>query len=274
MKRLLALLITVFISTSFVLASTDKYSKEYLQGKKHFSLSRCLAESIARRGIKSALKKETGAKFDVKFEGYTASSIKKGVFKNIELTGENINSDGIIIPYVHLKSLTDYNYIDYNQNPMKFKSDMTFAYDVLLTDETINQALEKSDYNKTLSKVNRIAGSLFVIKKVRTKIVNNKLYIVIDYNFPIVKSSKDKSLVTSSDFKVVNGKIKAKNVHLDSVYGNLGLDKVANLINLLNPLEFTLDMLDENKYKGNIENVNIVDNNIKVDGKIYLKGEG
>ena len=94
----------------------------------------------------------------------------------------------------------------------------------------------------------------------------------MDYNFPIVKSSKDRSFVTSSDFQVVNGKIKAKNVHIDSVYGNLGLDKVANLINLLNPLEFTLRELDDNEYNGKIENINIVDNMVKVDGKIFIKG--
>ena len=67
------------------------------------------------------------------------------------------------------------------------------------------------------------------------------------------------------------GKIKAKNVKIDTAYGNLGLNKVANLINYLNPLEFTIHLLDDNKYNGNIENVNIVDNRVKVDGKIYVK---
>lgn len=273
MKKLLTLFIMLFISTGFVFASVDKCSKEYLQGKKHFSLSRSVAESIARRTIRSALKKETGVKFDVKFEGYTANSIKNGVFKTIELTGEDAEIDGVSVPYIHLHSLSDYNYMDYNQKPMKFRSDMDFAYELILDDETINQALEKSEYNQTLNKVNKLAGSLFVIKKVRTKIIDNKLYIVIDYNFPIVKSSKDKSFVASSDFQVVDGKIKARNVHLDSVYGNLGIDKVANLINLLNPLEFTIKELDENNLNGNIENVNIVDNKVKVNGKIHIKGE-
>ena len=273
MKRIFVLFITFFLLTCTVFASQDKCSKEYLQSKKHFSLSRIIAEKIATRGIKSALKRETGVKFDVKFEGYTASSIKKGVFKTIELTGKDAKIDGIDVPYIYLKSLDNYNYIDYNQNPVVYKTDMSFAYDLLLSEESINQALEKSDYNKTLTRVNKLAGSLFAIKKVRTKIVTNKLYIIMDYNFPIVKSSRDKSFVTSSDFQVVNGKIKAKNVHIDSVYGNLGLDKVANLINLLNPLEFTLSKIDDNEYNGKIENINIVDNMVKVDGKIFIKGQ-
>ena len=95
----------------------------------------------------------------------------------------------------------------------------------------------------------------------------------MDYNFPIIKSSKDKMFIMTSDFMVADGKIRAKNVHIDSSYGRISLNKVTNLINLLNPLEFTLDMLENKQCQGKIENINIVDNRVKVSGKIYVKGE-
>ena len=41
---------------------------------------------MVEKGIKKALKKETGAKFDVKFSAYTLASLKKGIFKSIEIT--------------------------------------------------------------------------------------------------------------------------------------------------------------------------------------------
>ena len=271
MKRFLTALTIVLLSLNTAFAGVDRLSQEYLQSTNHFSPTKHFAECIAEKSIKKALKKETGANFDVNFEGYTTSSIKRGIFKNLEITGKDVKIENIDVPYLHLKSLTDYNYIDYTKSPMEYKSDMTFAFDVLLSDETLNEALKDSDYSKVIAKVNRIASPLFVVKGVRTKIIDNRMYIITDYNFPIVKSSKDKSFVASSDFQVVNGKIKAKNVSIDSAYGNLGLDKVANLINYLNPLEFTLDMLNEEKQKGIIENVNIVDNKVKVDGKIYFK---
>ncbi len=272
MKKILTLFMILLISAN-VYAASDKYSKEYLQNNTHFSLFRPLAEGIVERNIKKSLKKETGANFDVKFSGYSVSSMKKGIFKSLELSGKNITSNDIPIPYVHLKSLTDYNYIEYNKNPMVFKSDMQFAYDIELSEESMNTALEKGNYGNTIKSVNKVAYPLFVIKKVKTKIIQNKLYIVMDYNFPVIKSSKDKSFVMSSDVEVVNGKIKAKNVSIDKSYGNIGINKVANLINLLNPLEFTLSLLDEKQCQGNIENVKIVDNIIKVDGKINIKGE-
>ena len=273
MKKLLTLLLVVFFSSTVVFAAVDKYSIEYLQGKNHFSLSKCFAEKAVKKALKKALKKETGTDFDVKFEGYTLSSIKRGVFKSIEISGEDVKWEELTIPYVHLKSLDDYNYIDYTKNPIVFKCDMTYGYDILLDDETINAALKDSDYNKVLAKVNKIASPFFVIKGVRTKIVDNKLYIVTDYNLPLAVT-KDRTFIAQSDFEVVNGTIKAKNVSIDTAYGNLGLNKVANLINYLNPLEFTVDMLESGKHKTTIENVNIIDNKVKVDGKIYIKGEG
>ena len=271
MKKFLIMLLALFFTTNIIFA-VDKYSVEYLQGKNHMSLTKGLAEHAVKSALKKALKKETGAKFDVDFEGYTISSIKKGVFKSLELSGKDVVIDDVTIPFVHLKSLDDYNYIDYTKNPIVFKCDMTYAYDVLLDDKAINAALKDSDYNKVISKVNKIANPFFVIKGVRTKIVDNKLYIITDYNLPIAVT-KDRSFVAQSDFEVVNGVIKAKNVSIDTSYGNLGLNKVANLINYLNPLEFTVDLLDNGKHKTTIENVNIVDNKVKVDGKIYVKGE-
>jgi hypothetical protein len=271
MKKFLSFLIVIFVSAGAVFAGVDKLSQEYLQSTNHFTITKPLAEIVVQKAIRKALKKETGAKFDVKFEGYTTSSIKRGIFKNLELTGKDVTIEEVTVPYIHLKSLTDYNYIDYTKSPMVFKSDMTYAFDILLDDEAINTALKDSDYNKVLSKVNKIAKPFFVIKGVKIKIVDDKMYIITEYNLPLAVT-KDRTFIAQSDFQVVNGKIKAKNVSIDTSYGNLGLNKVANLINYLNPLEFTLDLIDGNKYKGNIENINIVDNKVKVDGKIYVKG--
>ncbi len=269
MKKVIAIIFCLVFFGISANAQVDKNSKEYLQGKSHFTLLKPFTEYTVKKSIKTALKKETNADFDIKFEGYTTSSIKNGVFKYIELEGEDVKYNDVIIPYVHLKSLTDYNYIDYTQSPMIFKSDMTYEYELLLSEDTINDALKNSKYNKTITNVNKIAYPLFTISGAKIKLADNKLYIVTSYNLPLTK--KERTFIAQSDFEVVDGKIKAKNVSIDTAYGNLGLNKVANLINYLNPLEFTMKLLDDNKHKGTIENVNIVDNKVKVSGKIYVK---
>ena len=273
MKKVFLTSLIIFLVSSSCYASQDRYSKEYLQGKRHISIINPIVEKVVESAIKKELKKETGADFKVSFTGYTTSSMKKGIFKSLELSGKNIIAEGIPLPYVHLKTLSDYNYIDYTKSPVEYKSDMIFAYNMILSEESINIALRDKKYQKVISKVNKIAYPLFVLTNVQSKIYNNELYLIMDYNFPIAGLSKDRTFVASSDLKVEKGKIKAKNVKIDNKYGNLGLDRVANLINLLNPLGFTLELMDSKKCDGNIENVNIVDNNIQVDGKIFVKGD-
>lgn len=272
MKKFLSFLILIGLSSGMCYA-TDKCSADYLKNSKHFAVMNPVAEGLAERVIKKALKKETGANFKVKFTGYTLTSMKKGIFKYLEITGKDVVVDTIPLPYVNLKTLSDYNYIDYTQDPVVFKSDMQFAYTVELSEESMNQALKSSEYQYIINNVSKLAYPMFQVMGVSTKIRNNKLYILTEYNFPIAPSSRNKVFVASSDFKVQNGKIRAINVKLDSAYGKISLDKVANLLNLLNPLEFTMEILDSKKCNANIENVNIVDNKVKIDGKIFVEGD-
>ena len=273
MKKVVIAFFTFVFAVSSCFAFTDRYSKEYLQSKKHLSVINPIFERAVENMLKKELKKETGANCKVSFKGYTTSSIKKGIFKKLELSGNNLKVSGIPLEYAHLKTLTDYNYIDYKKSPIVYKSDMEFAYDIILTEEAINIALDNKKYQNVIARINKMAYPMFCIDKVRTKIIKNKMYLIIDYNFPIGRSNRERTFVTSSDLRVEKGKIYASNVHIDSIYGNLGLDRVANLINLLNPLEFTLNLMDSKNCKGNVENVNIVDNKIKVDGKMFVSGE-
>ena len=49
--------------------------------------------------------------------------------------------------------------------------------------------------------------------------------------------------------------------------------KMISLINYVNPLEYTIDVINKNDAKIYIENVNIIDDKIKINGKIFVKGD-
>lgn len=269
MKKFLTLIIAILLLVPTVFA-VDKTSEDYLRGKKHISVMNPLVECVVEQEIKKALKKDTGANFKVKFEGYTLSSMKAGIFKYLEITGKNIIVENIFLPYVNLKSISNYNWVDYTKNPIEMKSDMVFAYEMKLSEKSINDALQHKDYQKTIQKVNKRAYPLFVLNNVRVKIKNNRLFIIMDYNFPINPSSKNKTFVVSTNFNVVNGVIKARDIGLDKAYGNMSLDKVTNLINLLDPLSFTLDLMNSQQCQGKVENIKLVDDMFEVNGRIFV----
>ena len=272
MKKLIIFLVIFFLTLPSY-AVIDKYSKEYLQSNKHFSPINPFVEMIVQHEIKSALKKETGGKYKVKFSGYTTSSMKQGIFKSLEITGKNIKANDAEVPYVYLKSLSDYNYIDYTQSPMIFKSDMKFAYELHLDENTLNTALKNKDYDKIIYTVNRLVYPIFVVKDVRAKISDNKLYVLMDYNLPVMKFKQDKTFIMTADFYIENSKIKSKNIKIENYYVKIPLNKVTKILNILSPLDFTLNLFDSKKCKGNIEKMNIVDNVFIIEGKILVKAD-
>lgn len=274
LKNIVVLFVAMIMCTSSVLAKTDRSSAEYLKNKRHFAPLNPLVETVAQKVIKNSLKKSTGENFKVKFDGYTLYSMKQGVFKNLELEGDKFQISGIDVEYLKLKSITDYNKVNYKQNPAVIETDMTYAYELHLTESSINQALEHKDYKKNLDKINNITYPLFVLKNVDAKIKNNKLNIIMSYNFPISPSRKDKTFVVKTGLKVERNKISADDISIDSSYGALSADKVTNLINILDPLTFALDLMNTKKCNARIENVKIIDNIIQINGKIYVKGEG
>ena len=132
-KIVLSLLISAFVLMPAI-AKVDKTSEEYLKNKKHLAIMNPFAENIVQKVIKKSLKKEIGKGNDkVKFEGYTLGSMKKGIFKTLEIYGKKLIVEDIPVNYLTLKSETDYNWIDFNEDPIKVKSDITFKYDLELS---------------------------------------------------------------------------------------------------------------------------------------------
>lgn len=274
MKKFFAFVISLLIFTAPIYAKPDKTSEDYLKNKHHFAIMNPVAEKIAQKIIKKALKKEAKGKYKVQLDGYNLYSLKKGIFKYLKITGKNIDVNDIKVPYMKMFTSTDYNWIDYSQNPVVFKSDMIFDYEMHLSEETINKALESDDYQKKLQKVNKLAYPLFTLYNIRVNIKEDRLYILMEYNFPIKPARRNKTFKVSSKVNIVSNKLKLSDISMDEAYGKLPLDKVANLVNLVDPLSFTLDLIDNKNCDGRLDSIKIDNNIIKINGRIYIKKEG
>lgn len=273
MKKLFIILLTSLLITMPVFAKTDKTSIDYLKNKKHFAIANPIAENFVEKLINKALKENVGRfKYKTKFEIFTLSSLKKGIFKRAEVTAYDFTFDNIPVKYVNIKSLDDYIWIDIKSDPMKFKSDANLEYNIELTEESINAALDKKDYQKTLAKINNIAYPLFTMHDLNIRIKDDLFVFLMSYSLPMSSSNKVRTFATACNFIVENGKIKANKIRVDKSYSKMPLHKIANLLNLLDPLTFTLTELTDNKCKSKIESVKVEDNIIKINGKIFIEG--
>ena len=272
-KKIFTLFLAVIFVMAPVFAKVDRTSENYLVTKKHFSVMSPLVSYAAKKVIKRQLKKETGANFNVKFKGYTVSSMKAGVFKDLEITGKKVTISDIYIPYIKLKTVSEYNWIDYTQNPPAFKSNMDFAYNMHLSEKSLNDALSTNEYQEVIRKLNRNFYPIISIYNIKIELKDSLANIALEYNIPLRPFPKNKVIRLTSEFKVVNGKINATNVTVDSRYGNLPIAKITNLLNILNPLSFTIGLVGDKKCDGKIENIKIVDDIIQINGRIFVEGD-
>ena len=269
MKKFVILLISAFLIIP-AFAAQDKMSEEYLKNKLHLSVMNPFAEFVAQKALKKAIQKQAPGKYKVEFDGYTLSSMKKGIFKNLKITGKNVTIENIEIPYIKMQTETDYNWIDYSREPIVFLSDIIINYEMEMSEDTINQALSTEEYKKNLRKVNKKAYPLFTIENVRVKIRNNKIHIIMEYNFPIMPAKKNRTFMVSSSVDIIKHKVKLTNIGFDNAYGNLPIEKVINLVNLIDPLSFTLNIMDKQQCSGEINKIVINDDLLKINGKIVV----
>ena len=146
-------------------------------------------------------------------------------------------------------------------------------YGASCTEKSINTALEQNDFKNTIQKINKKAYPLFAIENFNVRTNDDKVFLIMDYLLPLSGSNKIRRFIVSTKFKIDNGKIIADNIEINTSYGNVPIEKIANLINLLDPLTFTLTKINEQNCKSQIEDVIIKDDIIKINGKIFIKGE-
>lgn len=229
-----------------------------------------LAEKIGAGLIKKAVKKNiTSGNIKAKLDSYSVRDLKAGRFKSIEITGKDVSASGVYISSFSLKTLCDFNYIveDKNKNII-IKENIPMAFSAVMTEDDINKTMNFQDYQRLLKDINRLSGGLFEVSSTSIKLKNNKLYYTIKYCIPFVR--KPKEIVISADLHVENGKIIFTNTNLAGGNSALDIDKISKLLNYINPLDFSAKILENKDARFNIQNVNINDNKITIDGNITI----
>jgi len=231
-----------------------------------------LSEKIGERIIKKTVKKNIisgDIKTDVK--SFSAKDLKAGRFKSVEISGKNVNVQGVHISSFDAKTLCDFNYITENSNgDVVVKEDMPLSVSVVMTEDDINNTMNSTDYKRFIDNINNVGGNFNIlnIESTSVKIKDNKMHYVMKYSIPFVRKTKEIKL--SSDLRVENGQIKLANTTLDNNTFSIDMDKFSKILNYINPLDFSAKIVENKDAKLNIENININENKINISGKITV----
>jgi hypothetical protein len=234
------------------------------------------ANWLVENRIESILKKEvlkiaSADNLKIKVDSYSPKDLKNGIFKSMEVTGNNVEINKIYLDSLSLKTLCDFNYIRQSGKEIVFVEAMPLSFNLTMSSENINKTVQNDRYKKIVKDLNKLVTSYgfgLEISSTKVSIKNNKFYYVMGFEIPFV--SKEQRIVVQADLRVKDGKIDFNNTQLVSNKFNLNLKRLDFILNYLNPLEFSVNIFDNKDAKVNVKNVEIVDNVIHADGTIVV----
>lgn len=230
-----------------------------------------LSEKLAQFRIKEELRKATKQKFDVTVKSYSIQDLIRGRFKSIRIIGKNININGAYLTYLELKTLCDFNSVRFDKKPIKFKENMIIGFSTIISDADLMKTMQSSGYLDKLNCVNvRGCGiTFFKLSGAGVQIKNNKLHFKVRIVSELLLE-KPLDIDMSTDLNAQNGRIALTKIDLKNVVKGVDLSKVANQLNSINPLTFSLEVLENKNTKMCINNVKIAGNQIVINGNIFI----
>lgn len=226
------------------------------------------AESILEKEIAKFIVSDN---LKVDIESFSPGDLKNGIFKSSEITANDLVVNDIHLSYLNLSSLCDFNYIKSNGSDVTFMEDFPMSFDIVMTQDDINRTMKHERYQKIIKDINKLAtksGVGLQIESTTVAIKANKFYYIIGVNVPFVR--REQKLVFESELIIKNGNIDFHNTKLVSGPFKLDLKKVDFIMNYLNPLDFSVNIVANKKAEINVKNVEIKDNRILTDGIIII----
>lgn len=230
-----------------------------------------LSERIAQARIKDELKKATKQNFKVSVKSYSIQDMMHGRFKAITISGKNLNIEGVHLSSLELKTLCDFNYVQFEKKPMRFKENMIIGFSTVISDEDLTKTMQSTGYLDKLNCVN-VHGcgiTFFKLSGAGVNIINNKLRFKIRVTSQLLLE-KPLDIDMSTDLDAKNGRLVLTKINLKNVVKGLDLSKVANQLNSMNPLIFSLEILENKNTKMCIRSVEITGNKIMITGNIFI----
>ncbi len=235
-----------------------------------------LSRNIIESEIAGRLKKELNSKFDVKINNFYGTNVLNGTFKDLTVTSKQMNYNGFYLSDIYAKTLCEYNQVEYKDKKIAFKENMVLKYSSSITQEDLNNTINSSGYKKIIEKMNKdeYISSIFKIQTSKLEISDNG--ISIQYSIlplPKITSSIVKNLLQPVKINI-NGNLKAKDGQIELCDLTLNSKRTnyipTSLINLLNPLNYDINVQKNKNGKLNIENISIKDKKILLDGYIVI----
>lgn len=279
MKKIVLLLGVLFATVSAAQAACE-YScvepynmnnkfKTFMSSVSGFNaLTENKAESLFEKEV---LKVVSADDLKINMDSYSPKDLRNGIFKSLHVKGKNVVINDIYLSDIELQTLCDFNYIKYADKEISFVEDMPMSFKFEMSQNAINKTMQHPKYQRVINDFNKLMASYGAGVKVsstKVAIKANKFYYILGFEFPFIRQEQE--IVFESDLNTKNGKINLTNTKLVSGHMALDLKKIDFIMNYLNPLDFSVRILDKVNANVNVKNISIKNNVVYADGIMVL----
>lgn len=280
MKKVLSVLFGLFLISSGAAYADCEYScvSPYDMNSKIRTFAGAITgvNSITEKALekalkKSILKKGSAETLKVNIDSYSAKDLKNGIFKSAEIDAKNAVINNISVSSLQLKTLCNFNYVKQSGDDLTFVEDLPLSYDMTISSSDLNKTMLSGSYKKIIDDLNKIGekyGYGIKIASTKADIRNSKFYYILNVSIPFVR--KPQKVVFEATVNVKDGKINYKNTRIVSGLFNLDLKKIDFVLDYLNPLDFSVNIIKDKEADVKVKNVEIKNNTIVTNGIIIV----
>lgn len=279
MKKIILLVGLLVASNSVVFADCDyQCVAPYNMNNKFRTVMGAVTgvNSITEKKVESILKKEvlkigSAEELKIDLDSFSPKDLKNGIFKSMHAHGKNLEINGIHLAELDLQTLCEFNYIKQVGDEVIFVEDLPMSFNLTMTENSLNSTIKSSKYQKIIDDLNQLSASYGLKLKVastKVAIKNSKFYFIIGFDIPFVK--REHKLVFETDVKVKNGKIDFYKTKLVSGHFNIDIKVIDFLLNHLNPLDFSVNILKNKDAKITVKNAEFKNGVIVADGVVVI----
>ena len=188
------------------------------------------------------------------------------------ITSKSMNLGGIYVSKFDAGTVCEYNHIGVKDKNLLFKENFVMSFSGKITKDDLEKTMSTPQYLKMVdsARVSVLGQVLFKLSMMKISIANNRLVFIANVMSPVFWGTETKKITATSGISVVNGKIKYDNIKIQNSDFGRNLQYLLSLVNLVNPFTFEIKLSENTKGYTIIKNVIIENNEMKIDGVLYI----
>lgn len=226
--------------------------------------------TILERYLAKQISKKLGGNFDIKIDSFSTPDLKEGKFRSVQAVGQNLQIDKLSVSKATLNSICTFNQIEKTDNSQyRFVTDFPANLTIELSAADLNQITQTTDYKKMLREINSSLMGFLSIERINFDIKNNKLWYDLTFSTPF--SPKKQSVKVGTGLSLKNNDINVENLETSGKSAILKILSMSNALNYVNPLDFSVKILENSRINADIKEVSINEDKIILNAFINIR---